>query len=205
MEYGYNFQDNILKFDFNNRAIGITNWIKENRHINHPNAYEMTNVFLFAAKYKSEGLEIDDNALKEMWEIRSKDFANVSISENDFVYKICEDAYNASKEGKALVNDENSHHALRKLAGIGLYLRQLEKPQFNNPQELMVLIESAKTLKAIHPDLFEKYGFQANIEVIKKLQLQQQLPDVTRVEIENATLENETKRKKIENDCMLEK
>ena len=59
MEYSINFQDNISAQDFNSRANGTLNWIKENRDkfdwAKDPNAYEMTNMFLFGAKYASEG------------------------------------------------------------------------------------------------------------------------------------------------------
>lgn len=177
MEYNITFQDNILAQDFNNTARGITNWIRENR-IKHewakdPNAYEMANVFLFGAKYASQGQQIDIDTLDEMWEMRSKDFENCNVSRNHFVYRICEDAHTSVQNGKALVNDENSHHALRKMAGIGLYLKQQQrdgqKPQYNNLQELQNLIEVSRTLKGVHPDLFDKYKFSENINVLCSL------------------------------------
>lgn len=177
MEYNITFQDNISSQDFNNRAKGITDWIRENRNVHQwakdPNAYEMANVFLFGAKYISEGKSIDTNTLKEMWEMRSKDFQNCNISENHFVYRICQDAYDSVQNSRALVNDENSHHALRKMAGIGLYLKQQQrdgkKVQYDNLQELQTLIDTSKTLKNIHPDLFEKYKFSENINVLCSL------------------------------------
>ena len=82
----------------------------------------MTNVFLLGAKYAEEGQDIDKGVLQEMWDIRSADFAECGISENNFVYKICEDSFRASQNGRALVNDEASHHALRSMADIGLFL-----------------------------------------------------------------------------------
>ena len=106
MEYK-NLRDNIYPEDFNQRAQGIVEWIKENRErfdwAKDPNAFEMTNVFLLGAKYKGEGQEINQDTLREMWDIRSGDFARCGIFENNFVYKICEDAYKASQEGRALV------------------------------------------------------------------------------------------------------
>lgn len=177
MEYNFTFQDNISAQDFNSRAKGITSWIKENRTLHEwakdPNAYEMANVFLFGAKYVSEGKDIDIEPLDEMWDIRSKDFENCNISENNFVYRICQDAHIAAQNGKALVNDENSHHALRKMAGIGLYLKQQQRDgqniQYENLQELQTLIQASRTLKGIHPDLFERYKFGDNINVLCSL------------------------------------
>ncbi len=174
MEYNMTFQDNIPERDFNNRAKGTLNWIKENRDkfdwAKDPNAYEMTNFFLFGAKYAAEGQDINIQYLEEMWKIRSQDFANCGIGENNFVYGICEDSFNGSKNGRALVNDENSHHALRKMAGIGLYLKQQQRDgheiRYDNLSEFQVLLETSRTLKGVHPELFEKYKFGENIEVI---------------------------------------
>lgn len=48
-------------------------------------------------------------------------------------------------EGRALVNDENSHHALRKMSAIGLWLKQQQRDnghiEYNNPKEIMQLME----------------------------------------------------------------
>lgn len=181
MEYR-NLKDNIYPEQFNERSEGILNWIKENREkeewTKDPNAFEMTNVFLLGAKYAEEGVDINQETLKEMWEIRSQDFARCGVSENNFVYKICEDSYQASQEGRALVNDEASHHALRRMAGIGLFLNTQKvrdgKVEYNNPDELLELLEASRTLKGVHPDLFEKYGFEENLQVIAKLQLEKE-------------------------------
>lgn len=133
----------------------------------------MTNVFLLGAKYASEGTEVNKETLKEMWDIRSQDFARCGVSENNFVYRICEDSYEASQEGRALVNDEASHHALRKMAGIGLFLNQQKvregKVEYSNPQEFLELVEASRTLKGVHPDLYERYGFDKNLEVMQGL------------------------------------
>lgn len=181
MEYR-NLRDNIYPEQFNERSEGILNWIKENREkeewTKDPNAFEMTNVFLLGAKYAEEGVDINQETLKEMWKIRSQDFARCGVSENNFVYKICEDSYQASQEGRALVNDEASHHALRRMAGIGLFLNTQKvrdgKVEYNNPDELLELLEASRTLKGVHPDLFEKYGFEENLQVIAKLQLEKE-------------------------------
>ena len=133
----------------------------------------MTNVFLLGAKYASEGIDINKETLKEMWEIRSQDFARCGVSENNFVYRICEDAYQASQQGRALVNDEASHHALRKMAGLGLFLNQQKiregKVEYNNPSEFLELVEASRTLRGVHPDLYERYGFEKNLEIINEL------------------------------------
>lgn len=194
MEYSNFFQDNISSYMFDNRVTGIVDWIKENREqfdwAKDPNAYEMTNVFLFAAKYRSEGKQIDMEQVQQMWDIRSKDFDRCHISENNFVYKICEDSYKAAIDGKALVNDESSHHALRKMAGIGLYLKQQQrdnqKIQYDNPEELIGLIQSAKSLRVFHPDLFRKYQFPENISRLCNLQLEQDIPDKIADTIQNS-------------------
>lgn len=181
MEYR-NLSQNIFPEEFNSRVAGIVNWIKENREkeewAKDPNAFEMTNVFLLGAKYAQEGEDINQDTLKEMWDIRSQDFARCGVSENNFVYRICEDSYQASQEGRALVNDEASHHALRSMADIGLFLSRQHvregKMVFDNPNQLMELLESSRTLKGVHPDLFEKYGFEQNLQTIAKLQLEKQ-------------------------------
>ena len=58
MEYN-NFKDNIDSTMYNQTSKGILNWIKENRNqydwAKDPNAYEMTNLFLFGAKYARRG------------------------------------------------------------------------------------------------------------------------------------------------------
>lgn len=179
MEYR-NLRDNIYPEEFDRRAEGIVNWIKEYREkedwAKDPNAFEMTNVFLLGAKYGQEGVDIDKDILKEMWEIRSQDFARCGISENNFVYQICGDAFEASQEGRALVNDEASHHALRSMAGIGLFLNQQkargQKPEYNNSAELLELLEASRTLKGVHPELFVRYGFRENLHAIIRLQLE---------------------------------
>lgn len=193
MEYSYQFQDNISAVTYNDRLQGTLNWIKENREkeewAKDPNAYEMTNLFLFGAKYGQEKKEINKDAIQQMWELRSQDFEHCNISENNFVYQICKDSYEAAMKGKALVNDENSHHALRKMAGLGLYFKQQKRDnneiQYNNPDELMSLLDASSTLKTFHPELFEKYQFSNNINKIIQLQLQQELPEQTRNQIES--------------------
>lgn len=72
------------------------------------------------------------------------------------------------KNKKSLVNDKASHHALRKMHGIGLFCSQQKRDEkeieYNNPKELLELIQASRTLKGVHPELFEKYQFQKNIE-----------------------------------------
>ena len=190
MDYSYSFQDNIPSSTFNITSKNVLNWIEENRTTvdwaKDPNAYEMTNIFLFGAKYSHEGKSIDVDTLTKMWEIRSKDFEGCNISQNNFVYKICHDAYESILSGKPLVNDENSHHALRKMAGLGLFLKQQQRDSgeisYNNPQELLQLLQCSKSLKTFHPELFDKYAFKENINALCDLQLKQSLPK----EISNA-------------------
>lgn len=184
MDYSYSFQDNIPADSFNTASRNILEWISNNRKkedAKDPNAYEMANLFLFGAKYAQEGKDIDKEALSRIWEIRSQDFERCNVPQSSFIYTICQDAYNATMEGKNIVNDENSHHALRKMAGIGLFLKQQQrdtgKVVYNNPQELMQLLQTSGSLKAIHPDLFERYAFGKNLDVLCRLQLSQELPE----------------------------
>ena len=194
MNYNINFRDNIFPEVFDNTSLGILNWIKENRDefdfAKDPNAYEMTNLFLFGSKYSSEGKELNTDTLSQIWNIRSKDFKNCNISNNNFVYAICQDCYEAAITGTALVNDENSHHALRKMAGIGLFLKQQQRDKgsinYNNPQELLELLRASKSLKTFHPDLFSKYAFEENINTLCDLQLQNHLPDSVSKAIKDA-------------------
>lgn len=179
MEY-QNIRDNIFPEQFNKRADGIVKWIEDNREkeedAKDPNAFEMTNVFLLGAKYASEGVDVNQEILKQMWDIRSGDFARCGISENNFVYQICKDSYEASQKGRALVNDEGSHTALTEMADIGLFLNKQKardkKIEFNNPDQLLRLLEGSRTLKGVHPELFERYGFEQNLQTIAKLQLE---------------------------------
>ena len=184
MDFDKNFSDNIPHevFDFSSK--NILNWIKENRDkydwAKDPNAYEMTNLFLFAAKYRAQGKQIDTSSINEIWEIRKQDFERCNISENNFVYRIVQDSHESAMSGKPLVNDSKSHHALRKMAGIGLYLYQQKRDNkqvsYDNPQELLELLSSAKSLKMLHPELFERYAFISNINKLCELQLSQDLP-----------------------------
>lgn len=184
MDYSMNFQDNIPSFVFNTTTENVLNWIEENRDkfdwAKDPNAYEMVNLFLFGGKYAQEGKDINLETLSKMWHIRSQDFDGCNIGSNHFVYALCSDSYDSAVSGKAMVNDENSHHALRKMAGIGLYLKQQQRDNgqisYNNPQELLALLRCSKTLQSFHPDLFEKYAFGKNLDVLCNLQLSQNLP-----------------------------
>lgn len=184
MDYSYSFQDNIPSSTFNTTSKNVLNWIEENRDsfdwAKDPNAYEMTNLFLFGAKYSHEGKDVDIDSLTKMWNIRSRDFERCNIGENNFVYAICHDSYQSALSGKAMVNDENSHHALRKIAGLGLYLKQQQRDtgevSFNNPQELLQLLQCSSSLKTFHPELFDKYAFEDNINVLCDLQLKHELP-----------------------------
>ena len=130
---------------------------------------------MFGAKCKDLKPEI----LEEMWAIRSKDFERCNISDNHSIYRICEDSYKAAISHKSLVNDEHSHSALRKMAGVGLFVKQQQrdngKAGYNNPAELLALIEDSSALKSIHPDLFEQYKFNENIGAIMRLQLGNEL------------------------------
>ena len=150
----------------------------------------MTNLFLFGTKYLHEGKDIDIDSLTKMWNIRSKDFERCNIGQKNFVYAICSDAYQSALSGKPLLNDENSHHALRKMAGIGLYLKQMQRDNgtinYNNPQELLQLLHCSHSLKTFHPDLFRKYTFDENINVLCKLQLDNELSDELAQDIKNA-------------------
>lgn len=190
MDYSYSFQDNIPSATFNSTSKNILNWIEENRDTfewaKDPNAYEMVNLFLFGAKYSHEGKDVDMDTLTKMWDIRSQDFERCNITPNNFVYAICQDSYQSALTGKSLVNEENSHHALRKMAGLGLYLKQQQRDtgeiSYNNPQELLQLLECSHSLKTFHPDLFDKYAFGKNINVLCDLQLQHELPaEVSRI------------------------
>lgn len=193
MDYNYDFESNIPYESFNSTSRNVLNWIEENRNkfdwAKNPNAYEMVNLFLFGGKYSQEGEEIDKEALTRMWDIRSKDFEWCNIDTNYFTYRICQDSYDSAISGKALVNDENSHHALRKMAGLGLYLKQQKdngEIAYNNPQELLQLLKCSSTLKKSHPDLFDRYAFAQNINVLCTLQLQNDLSSKTIQSIETA-------------------
>lgn len=203
MEYR-NLPDNIRKEEFNERAEGVLNWIKENREqydwAKDPNAYEMTNLFLLGAKYGQEKEDINLDTLKEMWEIRCKDFENTGVSKNNFVYQICEDSYIASQEKRALVNDESSHQALRKMSGIGLHLQQQKRDdkeiEYNNPNELLELLESSKVLKGVHPELFEKYKFSQNLDRLVELQPESSLSKRIRAIMNEISIEKNNMEEK---------
>ena len=185
MDYNSNFQDNIPSSTFNSTSKNILNWIEENRNAfewaKDPNAYEMTNLFLFGAKYSHEGKDINIDTLTKMWNIRSQDFEHCNITPNNFVYAICQDAYKSVISDKPLINDENSHHALRKMAGLGLFLKQQQRDNrtisYNNPQELLQLLKCSHSLKVFHSNLFDKYGFESNINTLCRLQLENKLPN----------------------------
>ena len=178
MEYSRNFVDNIRASEFNESAKGIADWIEENKDnewAKDPNAYEMTNVFLFAGKYASEGKDINLETIERIWNLRKGDFEGCDIQENNFIYQICEQSYKSAMSKRALVTDENSHSALRKMAGIGLYLMQQKREKgqdidYNNFGELMNLIEDAKSLKQGYPMLEIKLKFGNNLNMLYKIQ-----------------------------------
>ena len=184
MDYSYSFQDNISSSFFDSTSKNVLNWIEENHDAfdwaKDPNAYEMANIFLFGAKYSHEGKTVDVDTLTRIWDIRSKDFERCNINQNNFVYKICQDAYQSALVGKSVINDENSHHALRKMAGLGLFLKQQQRDtghiSYNNPQELIQLLQCSKTLRTFHSDLFDRYAFEENINTLCRLQLEQPIP-----------------------------
>ena len=206
MDYSYSFQDNIPYSTFNTTSKNVLNWIEENRDAfdwaKDPNAYEMTNIFLLGAKYSHEGKDVDFETLTKMWNIRSHDFERCNIGKNNFVYAICQDSYQSALSGKPLLNDENSHHALRKMAGLGLYLKQQQRDtgeiSFNNPQELLQLLQCSSSLKTFHPDLFDKYAFEDNINVLCNLQLKHELPSEIAVSIQDAQNQIYNKAPKLE-------
>ena len=177
MEYRH-IHENIYPEQFNETSKGILDWTKEFREkeewAKDPNVFQMTNIFLLGAKYAEEGFDINKETLKELWDIRSKDFARCGVGEGSFVYGICEDAYKASQEEKAWVNDVDSHCALRTMADIGLVLYRQhykgEEMKFDNAAQLYELIEDSRTLKTLHPDLYERYGFERNLEHFQNLQ-----------------------------------
>lgn len=206
MDYSFSFQDNIPSSSFNSIIKNVLNWIEENRDAfdwaKDPNAYEMVNLFLFGAKYSHEGKDVDIDTLTKMWNIRSQDFERCNIGTNNFVYSICQDSYQSALTGKALVNEENSHHALRKMAGLGLYLKQQQRDtgeiSYNNPQELLQFLQCSSALKTFHPDLFDKYAFEKNINTLCKLQLQHELPPEISQSIQDAKNELYSKDMKVD-------
>lgn len=135
----------------------------------------MTNVFLFAGKYISEGEEINLDIINKMWNLREGDFERCNISKENFVYQICERSYKSAISGKALVDDEKSHAALRKMAGIGLYLMQQQRDNgqmdYDNFSECYHLIENSTTLKQRYPDIHDSLRFNENIKRIYEMQM----------------------------------
>lgn len=177
VEYNIDFQDRISRYEFEGKAKQIADWIEANKNLydwaKDPNAYEMVNVFLFAGKYASEGKNVDTKDVERIWNLRSGDFEGCGISENHFVYQICKQSYEAAISGHALVEDEKSHHALRKMAGIGLYVMQQKRDHmitYNNFNELEELMEDTKVLKQNYPELHETLKFGSNIKALYKLQ-----------------------------------
>ena len=199
MAYDNNFRNNITEEIFDVTIKNTINWIKDNKDkfewAKDPNAYEMTNLFLFASKYISEGKKIDISNVEELWNIRKDDFERCNISENNFVYNIVKDSYESAITGKALVEDSDSHNSLRMMAGIGLFIYQQKRDNneiiYNNPQELLELLHCSKSLKQNHPDLFKKYAFQANIDRICEIQLNQEISSNIKEEIKKSKLELE--------------
>ncbi len=204
MYYDENLKDNIPYDLLDMSSNNILKWIIENREkqdeAKDPNAYEMTNLFLCAAKYRSQGKEVDLSAINGIWDIRKGDFDGCGISENNFVYRIVQDAYESAVSGKSLVNDSQSHSALRKLADIGLFLYKQKRDNktisYDNPQELLELLNSAKGLCKFHPELYKRYAVQSNINRICELQLSQELP----MQIQEAIKRGQTELQVYEQD-----
>ncbi len=76
------------------------------------------------------------------------------------------------------------------MAGFGLYLKQQQRDRgkivYDNPEELIELLSCSRSLKVLHPDLYEKYAFETNIDVLCKLQLSRDLPEQFEEEIKSA-------------------
>ncbi len=179
--------DFISEFDINVRIAGIAGWIKGNRNTD-PNAFEMVNLFLFAGKYASEGSRIDKGSLTELWNMRSEDFSKCNIDKNHFVYKIAEITYQSAMEGNSLVNNAESHIALRRMAGVGLFLMQQKRDMgsinYNNYGEMMELLKSASILKETNPDVFESASVGQFTELLVSLQPTEHLNGFQKEEIE---------------------
>lgn len=204
MEYSRNFVDNIRSSEFNERAKGIADWIEENKDkeegAKDPNAYEMTNVFLFAGKYAFEGKDVNLETIERIWNLRKGDFERCGVQTNNFIYQICEQSYKSAMSKRALVNDESSHSALRKMAGIGLYLMQQKRENgqdidYNNFGELMDLIEDAKQLKQRHPILHGELKFENNLNMLYRIQ-RIHLNEQSRVELDNMYNEYKSMKEK---------
>ncbi len=64
--------------------------------------------------------------------------------------------------------------------------RTNEEIVYDNPKELLELLNSSKSLKAFHPDLYKKYAFEANMDVLCRLQLSRDLPEQFEEKIKSA-------------------
>ncbi len=88
------------------------------------------------------------------------------------------------------------------MAGLGLYLKQQQRDtgtiSYNNPQELLQLLQCSSSLRTFHPDLFDKYAFKENLNVLCRLQLEQELPVEISQSIKDAQSKIYNKAPKIE-------
>lgn len=174
INYSKPFKDSIQSQIFNQEAKKVLDWIKINRErydwAKIPNAYELVNLFLFAAKYRQEDKDINLDILKELWDLRKVDLEEASINKSNFVYMICEDSYNSLIKAKPLVNDQKAHYILRELADIGLNFNQQknrnEKLYYNNTERIRELSEFSKILLSTYPELYKKYNIEENINII---------------------------------------
>lgn len=70
----------------------------------------------------------------------------------------------------------------------------IRKNEYNNPNELLELIEASRTLKGVHPDLYEKYQFQTNLERLCEIQPENNLQSKIQEAMNN--LEQKTEKSK---------
>ena len=91
------------------------------------------------------------------------------------------------------------------MAGIGLYLMQQKRDrgtvEYNNPNELITLIEDSKMLKLIHPELHETFKFDDNLKVLYEMQ-QAHLNEQSRTVLDNAYNNGASKQNKIDVDFL---
>lgn len=89
------------------------------------------------------------------------------------------------------------------MADIGLFLNRQkargEKLEFNNPDQLLRLLQASRTLKGVHPDLFERYGFEQNLQTIARLQLEKESSLENRIQTAmDAVFQGEVSKRKVE-------
>lgn len=143
------------------------NYICENPQSD-PNAYEL--IELMIAQHEREAGYIPAEmpeyafaygACQGMWRIRKEQFEDPvhypHLQNASLAYQICSDLY---RDTSFRPYPQMTAFALKKMAGIDLYVAQFGIDAFDNREELKTVLEHVEAAKLVQPSLISRYELQ---------------------------------------------